>query len=199
MTHNQEPLWTIEELGSQVALALSENYAGQRNGSVRDVPDRRTIRYYTTLGLIDRPAALRGRVALYGWRHLLQLVAIKRLQARGHTLAEVQQKLLGSTDRELQRLAALPAAVGDGSPQPAPSHEPERRREDFWREPPADVDVNVTKSAEPAPRLVQGIRLREGLTLLLECARTLEEDDIEALRVVAEPLVKMLEKRRLLD
>ena len=81
MTAAREPLWTIDELGAVVALALSVDYAGQANGRVREVPDRRTIRYYTTLGLIDRPARMRGRTALYGRRHLLQLVAIKRLQA----------------------------------------------------------------------------------------------------------------------
>src|SRR5437016_3586975 len=98
-------LWTIDELSTQAALALSVDYVGQGNGQVREVPDLRTIRYYTTLGLLDRPAAMRGRTALYGRRHLLQLVAIKRLQAKGHTLAELQQRLLGQTDAELAQLA----------------------------------------------------------------------------------------------
>src|SRR3954468_22885713 len=91
----QPSLWTIDELGAQVALALSVDYDGPPNGRVRDVPDRRTIRYYTTLGLLDRPAEMRGRTALYGRRHLMQLVAIKRLQARGLSLSEVQQRLVG--------------------------------------------------------------------------------------------------------
>src|SRR5215467_13453823 len=103
-----EPLWTIAELGALVARALSVDYDGQTNGQVRDVPDRRTIRYYTTLGLIDRPAEMRGRTALYGRRHLLQLVAIKKLQARGRTLAEIQERLVGLTDAALRRLAQLP-------------------------------------------------------------------------------------------
>src|ERR1700730_4103681 len=95
MSSEAKPLWTIDELGRLVAAALSVDYAGQANGQVRDVPDRRTIRYYTTLGLIDRPAEMRGRTALYGRRHLLQLVAIKRLQAAGRSLTEIQQHLLG--------------------------------------------------------------------------------------------------------
>src|SRR6516225_6465985 len=120
MTAAREPLWTIDELGAMVALALSVGYSGQANGRVREVPDRRTIRYYTTLGLIDRPARMRGRTALYGRRHLLQLVAIKRLQARGATLAELQQQLLGLTDAGLARLARLPADLDlQGKPEPA--------------------------------------------------------------------------------
>src|SRR6516164_5237389 len=114
MKKNDESLWTIDELSEQVALALDgPGYAGVRSGRVRDVPDLRTIRYYTTLGLLDRPAAMRGRTALYGSRHLLQLVAIKRLQARGLTLAEVQQRVLGLSEAALKRViatAAPPAA-----------------------------------------------------------------------------------------
>src|SRR5947199_5115022 len=99
------PPWTIDELGAQVALALSVDYEGAGSGRVRDVPDRRTIRYYTTLGLIDRPAAFRGRTALYGRRHLLQLTAIKRLQARGLSLTDVQARLVGLTGSALEKLA----------------------------------------------------------------------------------------------
>src|SRR5437763_4221535 len=102
-----QALWTIDELGSRVALALSVDYDGQASGRVRDVPDRRTIRYYTTLGLIDRPAEMRGRTALYGRRHLLQLVAIKKLQASGRSLAEVQRTLAGQTDKTLAEVAGL--------------------------------------------------------------------------------------------
>src|SRR5690242_21178447 len=123
-------LFTIEELGAKVALALATDYAGAPNGRVREVPDQRTIRYYTTLGLIDRPAQMRGRTALYGRRHLLQLVAIKRLQARGLTLAEVQARLLGQTDVALAKVARLPAeaeADAEVPPGAEPDRSPDRR------------------------------------------------------------------------
>src|ERR1700730_1715816 len=123
------PLWTIDELSTQVALALSVDYAGQGNGQVRPVPDLRTIRYYTTLGLLDRPAAMRGRTALYGRKHLLQLVAIKRLQARGLSLAEIQERLLGMPETHLQRLAQVPAL----SPAAADTRGQEATRPDFWK------------------------------------------------------------------
>src|SRR3954464_14632726 len=109
MATEDTALWTIDELGVQVALALSVDYAGAPNGRVREVPDRRTIRYYTTLGLIDRPAEMRGRTALYNRRHLLQLTAIKRLQARGLSLTEVQARLVGLTGAKLEKIAELPA------------------------------------------------------------------------------------------
>src|ERR671931_1528625 len=103
--------WTLAELTDRVAEALAVGYRGQRSGRVRDVPDRRAIRWYTTLGLVDRPAAMRGRTALYRRRHLLQLVAIKRLQAEGRSLAEVQVELAAATDERLERIARLPATT----------------------------------------------------------------------------------------
>ena len=107
----QEPRWTLDELAEQVETALAVDYHGQASGRVRAVPDRRAIRWYTTIGLIDRPVAHRGRTALYGPRHLLQLVAVKRLQARGLPLVSIQQELAGATDTQLAGVARLPAGL----------------------------------------------------------------------------------------
>ena len=132
---------TLDELGQAVALALSAGYEGPANGQVRAVPDRRAIRYYTTLGLIDRPAEYRGRTALYGRRHLLQLVAIKKLQAQGRSLAEIQAELTGAADGALAALAAVPEEVFptvSASPQAAAGQalppETRRRASSFWSE-----------------------------------------------------------------
>jgi DNA-binding transcriptional MerR regulator len=142
---NDEPLWTIDELSDQVATALARGYGGPPNGRVRDVPDRRTIRYYTTLGLIDRPASLRGRTALYGRRHLLQLVAIKQLQARGQSLAEVQRALAGQTDQALAAAAGLDGADPAGGGDPA-ARPPE------WHAHPAPDPTGPASRGAPATR-----------------------------------------------
>ncbi|GAA2048780.1 hypothetical protein GCM10009839_63100 [Catenulispora yoronensis] len=107
---NGEPArWTIDRLARLTAAALASGApAAQPNGRIREVPDVRTIRYYTSIGLLDRPAAMRGRTALYGRRHLAQLVAIKRLQAAGLTLTEVQERLLGTDAAAVERIALLP-------------------------------------------------------------------------------------------
>ena len=118
----QEPGWTLDELAERVDLALAVDYHGQLSGRVRAVPDRRAIRWYTTIGLIDRPVAHRGRTALYGPRHLLQLVAVKRLQARGLPLVAIQQELAGATDSQLARVARLPlGARPTVAPGPVPA------------------------------------------------------------------------------
>src|SRR6516225_7695147 len=143
----REPLWTLDELGAQVALALSVDYEGSASGRVRDIPDPRTIRYYTTLGLLDRPAEMRGRTALYGPRHLRQLVAIKRLQARGFTLVQVQERLLGITDSALAKLAKLPADMNLGAQAPPPpTPEP---TEAFWKRTPAEPAAPADDAGEP--------------------------------------------------
>jgi DNA-binding transcriptional MerR regulator len=70
---------------------------------VSSVPDARTIRYYQSAGLLDRPLRYDGRTARYGRRHLLQLLSVRALQARGLSLAQVQSQLAGATDDELLR------------------------------------------------------------------------------------------------
>jgi DNA-binding transcriptional MerR regulator len=201
---NTSGLWTIDELGSQVALALAENYNGTANGRVRAVPDLRTIRYYTTIGLLDRPAEMRGRTALYGRRHLLQLVAIKRLQARGLALAEIQRQLLGLSDTALAELAHLPANGGSAPDQ----IQHDESRPDFWKAPPVEpppaenhlvhADPCLSARNDQSPLSLQGVPLGEEVTLLFAAVRAIEPDDIEALRTVAAPLLKLLRSRRLL-
>src|SRR6266851_2448089 len=100
---NTDAAWTIDQLTERVADALSAGYDGQSSGRVREVPNVRTIRWYTTIGLLDRPA-MQGRTALYGTRHLAQIVAVKRLQAEGCSLTEVQEQLIGADDTTLLRI-----------------------------------------------------------------------------------------------
>ncbi len=197
-------LWTLDELGSRVALALAVGYDGQANGRVRDVPDRRTIRYYTTLGLIDRPAAMRGRTALYGIRHLLQLAAIKRLQTHGLSLAEIQTRLVGCTSSALRKLAQVPADLEaptgqDSQPEVA---QPSPERDRFWSatpvERPADSETEVAQGVKQSLLQITGLQLADGATLLLHSPRPLDAHDVEALRVAAAPLLKLLVARRLL-
>lgn len=117
--------WTIDELTERVDAALAGgSYRGAPSGRVRDRPTTRTIRWYATIGLLDRPAAMRGRTAYYGRRHLLQLVAVKRRQAAGRTIAEIQAELAGAPDRVLAEIAEVPAELLDaGRPVGVP---PER-------------------------------------------------------------------------
>ena len=95
----------LQELSTRVAGELAERglHGAAADGRVSAAPDARTVRYYTTLGLLDRPK-IEGRQGHYGERHLLQLLAIKALQAVDLPLAEIQQRLYARSDAELKRL-----------------------------------------------------------------------------------------------
>ncbi len=99
--------FTLEELLTEVGkLVTSLGLLGvQRDNRVSDLPDVRTVRYYTSLGLLDRPQIV-GRQGIYGRRHILQLLAIKALQTLQLPLQEIQNKLFGLSDAELEGLTA---------------------------------------------------------------------------------------------
>src|ERR1700677_452628 len=118
---------------------------GRTNGRVRDVPNERLVRWYVTVGLVDPPLSRRGRVAQYGRRHLLQLVAVKRRQAEGQSLAEIQAELTGATDEKLAAVARLPGTP----PAPEASAVPGR----FWARQPVRAE---RPAAQRAGRPVAG-------------------------------------------
>lgn len=185
-------LMTIEALGEAVRRALDGEEA-PANGQVRAVPDVRTIRYYTTLGLIDRPAELRGRTALYGARHVLQLVAVKRLQAEGLSLADIQARLTGLPDSALRRLARVDVRARALEAPTAPPAEvaPPPPREDFWRAVPAET-ARAPEPLDPEPP-PQAVRLGPGVLLVVEHHRALGDDDRRRLTALAAPLIEALE------
>ncbi len=197
---------TVHELAAAVAAALSAEPVEAVNGRVRAVPDVRTLRYYTTLGLLDRPAEMEGRTAYYGRRHVLQLVAIKRLQARGMPLAEVQARLLSVSDRELGKLARLPEDFD------LTSFTPERRKSresqspldnrPFWKARPAGAPATAaqlaSKAAAPSARLAVAVPLSADVSLLLPALRSFDDDDRQAIVAAAQPLLQLLAQRRLL-
>ncbi|WP_433146644.1 MerR family transcriptional regulator [Actinomadura nitritigenes] len=114
--------WTIGELAERAVAVLADGESAQVNGRVRDLPNERLIRWYTTIGLVDPPVGRRGRTALYGPRHLLQLVAVKRRQAAGRSIAEIQLELAAATDATLERIAALPPGAMDSAAEvPSPA------------------------------------------------------------------------------
>lgn len=120
--------WTLAELTAKAASVLSDGSSPQPGGRVRDLPNERTIRWYVTIGLVDPPLSRRGRVAVYGPRHLLQLVAVKRRQAEGRSLADIQVELTGATDATLRGIARLDAEnagpVGSDEAAPRPGGNP---------------------------------------------------------------------------
>lgn len=199
-------MWTMDELVERVREALAAEYSGAGDGRVRDVPDRRAVRWYTTIGLVDRPLGMRGRSALYGPRHLQQLVAIKRQQATGRSLSQIQADFTWLSDDGLAELSDVPARLleADGA---QPDDAPDDRHMRFWaRQPAAPEPARHERPPHLVPgatselthtRPVNGVVLRGGAILLVP--HPLSERDREDLAAAAAPLLDLLEDRGLLD
>jgi len=182
--------WTLPELVSQVAERIAA-LPPPKNGQVRAVPDDRTVRYYGTIGLLDRPLAMRGRTALYGPRHLAQVVAIKRLQSMGRSLAEIQHLWPTLDDPTLARMSGVALAVMG------------RRgvRKEFWKQDDSAPAPALSPPAVTAAPVELRVQLAPGLTLTIavddSTALALSHADVRAIRAAAAPLVTELANRRL--
>lgn len=181
--------WTLDELSHRVAEATRRLGVLQHNGQVAEAPNGRTIRWYQSIGLVSRPEQ-RGRVAFYGVHHLRELVAIKRLQAQGLALGDVQAQLLGLHDDAVRALADVPvdlevvaaAAVADGVPV---------ARRGFWAEDVADVVVDsvpvvvtggVDDAVGHAAERVAVVDVDAGVSIVLPAlSRALTSDDRAAM------------------
>lgn len=204
-----DELWTLPELAARAAAALRD-VAEQASARVREIPDARTIRWYQTTGLIDRPNALRGRTALYGRRQLLQLLAIKHLQAQGRSLAEIQAQLAGMSTEALEELVDLPDPKPAAHQTDAVYNNRSEIRARFWTHQRPDTiaepALNATAAAadEAASQranalAVQGIRLADDVRLILDHPTSpLDPTDIQAVREAAAPLLDALARRGLI-
>jgi DNA-binding transcriptional MerR regulator len=156
-----DSLLTLPEFAEAAARAVQASGAVPDNRQAKAVPAARMIRYYTARGLLPRPGT-RGRALVYGRRHLLQLVAIKRLQGQGMGLDEIGERLLGISDSDLAGLAAvadeaMPADLGEV--EAAQPKETSRTAGRFWDTPPTE-----TAPAAPATPSAAG---REAATIAI--------------------------------
>jgi DNA-binding transcriptional MerR regulator len=117
---NAEASYSLEELSEEVASRLAQHglLGAAADARVSAAPDARTVRYYTTLGLLDRPR-IEARQARYGPRHVRQLLAVKALQAADLPLAEIQQRLYARSDQELDNLVQLLSSPETAQEPPA--------------------------------------------------------------------------------
>jgi DNA-binding transcriptional MerR regulator len=96
---------TVGELLSEAVRLVAEKGIRQDPLSrVSEMPDLRAFRLYRAEGLIDRPVGKQGAAGVYGRKHLLQLVAIKALQARRLPLREIRKTLASAGESEMNGL-----------------------------------------------------------------------------------------------
>jgi DNA-binding transcriptional MerR regulator len=94
----------VAGLAVEAAKILSGSGLAQGRGTVTDVPDERTVRYYLTEGLLSPAEEKQGTASVFGYRHLLQLLVVKKLQAEHLPIRKIRDLVDGRTERELERL-----------------------------------------------------------------------------------------------
>src|ERR1051325_10032443 len=92
------------QLADEAARLVSRLVPRQERQSFSLVPDERTVRYYSTEGLLAPPEGKQGQNSVYGYQHLLQLLVIKRLQADHLPIRQIKELVEGKSERELEQL-----------------------------------------------------------------------------------------------
>jgi MerR-like DNA binding protein len=107
--------WGLRDLSALAAGLLDASGVVPVNAAARARPSERTIRFYVTRGLVSPPDG-RGTAAVYSYRHLLQVLAIKLRQMEGATLEAMGKEFSGLTGDLIERRVAT--ALGPTVPRP---------------------------------------------------------------------------------
>ena len=103
----------VAELAAVAARVLAEGGPVQARGTVSELPDERTVRYYLTEGLLAPAEEKQGTASVFGYLHLLQLLAVKTLQAQHLPIRKIRELVEGRSTRELERLLGVDAGPRD--------------------------------------------------------------------------------------
>lgn len=108
--------WSLRDLSALAGAILEASGVFPLNVSARARPSERTIRFYVAQGLVSPPEG-RGTAAIYTYRHLLQVLAIKQRQMEGATLGAITRDLGDQAGDVLERRVA--SALGPNLPGPS--------------------------------------------------------------------------------
>lgn len=92
----------VEAVNELLPTIMPPDVADQR---LKEELTPRLVRHYATQGGLDMPER-EGREARYTYRQLLQVLALRLLQAQGHRTSSVNPLTAGMTDAELEDLLA---------------------------------------------------------------------------------------------
>ncbi len=109
--------WSLEEFvriaNHLIPLVLSEF----SDPEVEEI-NPRLVRYYATQGLMDKPLK-EGRESRYLYRHLLQLLVVRRLLAEGYSTGSIISRVITLADEELEALLQGGLQLSLEAPNPA--------------------------------------------------------------------------------
>ena len=184
--------WGLRDLSALTGTLLEAAAVVPVNAAAGSRPSERTIRFYVAKGLVEAPDG-RGTAAVYRYRHLLQILAIKLRQMEGASLEQVGHEFAELTGDAVERRVA--ASHGPGLPGPGElgplgaGRGPRGRTARALRQTPDPVmalPVQGTRSV-----LVRRLAIAPGVELALDVTHPLfpqTASDDTVIRAVAEAL-----------
>jgi DNA-binding transcriptional MerR regulator len=112
--HARHAPWNARGLAAHATALVDAAGLRPTNASARAAPSARAVRFYVSNGLLDRPEGT-GTAAIYSYRHLLQLLAIKIRQREGQTLDSIKREMRETTGDLLERRIAQSLAPALGA------------------------------------------------------------------------------------
>lgn len=116
--HARQAPWNARGLAAHATSLVDSAGMRPTNAAARAALSARAVRFYVANGLLDRPDG-KGTAATYGYRHLLQLLAIKIRQREGQTLEIIKRELAEQTGDALERRVAQALAPSLAAHAPA--------------------------------------------------------------------------------
>lgn len=169
----------VERANALLAAATSP----QPDGRVRPTLDRRTIRYYQTLGIVPPPRRAGGRRAVYRSTHLVRAVMTKLLQTGGARLGDVARRLGDRSDQELWQQVGELLQSGSAGTTDGPIGVPASGRSGAQGQEPAHLQETRPATARIAgagadPSCPRAVTILPGVHLLLEATATADPDEL---------------------
>ncbi|MGB3691515.1 MAG: MerR family transcriptional regulator [Spirulinaceae cyanobacterium] len=99
-----KPHWSLSEFVEVLNNLLPQFLPVQRSHTkVRETITPRLVRHYTSQGMVDDPQK-EGRYAIYTYRHLLQMLVVRRLLAEGYGASAIQNLPKTKDNSDLEAL-----------------------------------------------------------------------------------------------
>ncbi|MDJ1180643.1 MerR family transcriptional regulator [Roseofilum sp. BLCC_M91] len=178
----EQPLWSLEEFAQVLNELLPQFLPDHKSHSrrSREEVNPRLVRHYASQGLLDEPLK-QGREARYTYRHLLQMLLIRRLLSEGFGVSALQSFVVAKTNTELESLLqggvqlslepANPAlAFLEQVKQRSPEASPGSQRN---ISPPSRKTPAVSEATKPTPENWKHLEILPGLEIHLRSDVTL--------------------------
>jgi hypothetical protein len=108
--------WGLRDLAALAGAILDASGVVPINAAARAQPSERTIRFYVARGLVSPPEG-RGTAAVYTYKHMLQVLAIKLRQMEGATLETIVREAESLSGDMIERRVAQ--TLGPALPHPS--------------------------------------------------------------------------------